>query len=437
MKIAKSAYTDSDRKPRVEAILPLLDDEPDEDDKTKIRSFKLLTNPSDGTSPKFAFSIAVLDEGASVRTAIKWRIAIDKITTGLNITDGKDKHPVIQGLLSGSHLEAYNCGCNGHRSGRYLDLQVLAVDALTKGATESDEAFAARCETERTNVPMPDINNADVSHGLNYIIRELCPYKALEKQKRFMRRNMRKPNGMKTRSYVANLVRINNQELPMLPPFGPTQSLSLDELIDILTYGIPKSWVRKMDEHDFEPLARGLGDTVAFCERMEAAEEHDANGDTKTQSSKKPNKKHKSVRNNGKSDKSDSWCAYHEMHGHSTSECETLKKIKANKTSSSDGKPAFKNKTWKRKSDDAKTYTKKELNALLTKTSKAAVKLALKKAECNAIAKRKSDSSDDDDSSKSDDDCSINMMDKQMAEVDKELAEFNFDGDKSDGEISV
>ena len=125
------------------------------------------------------------------------------------------------------------------------------------------------------------------------------------------------------------------------------------------------------------------------------------------------------------------------MHVHSTSECETLKKIKANKTSSSDGKPAFKNKTWKRKSDDAKTYTKKELNALLTKTSKAAVKLALKKAECNAIAKRKSDSSDDDDSSKSDDDCSINMMDKQMAEVDKELAEFNFDGDKSDGEISV
>ena len=325
MKISKSAYTDSERKPRVEAILPLLDDEPDEEDKTKIRSFKLRTTPADADSPKFAFSIAVLDEDASVRQAIKWRLAIDKITTGLNITNGDAKHPVIQGLLIGSHLEAYNSGVNGSRSGRYLDARNLAMTALVQRAGESDADFLTRQHAARDAVVMPDINNDDVIYGLDNVVRDLCPYKALEKQKRFMRRNMRKPNGMKTRAYVANLVRINNHELPMLPPFGPTQSLSLDELIDILTYGIPKSWVRKMDEHDFDPIARGLGDTVSFCERMEAAEEHDSNGDTKTQSSKKPNKKHKSVRNNGKSGKSDSWCDYHEMHGHSTSECETLK----------------------------------------------------------------------------------------------------------------
>ena len=81
----------------------------------------------------------------------------------------------------------------------------------------------------------------------------------------------------------------------------------------------------------------------------------------------------------------DKWCDYHETHGHSTNECETLKKLKAYRSSGSDSKPAYKNKTWKRKYEDAKTLHQE--GALLTKTSKAAVKLAFKKAECNAVGK--------------------------------------------------
>ena len=53
------------------------------------------------------------------------------------------------------------------------------------------------------------------------------------------------------------------------------------------------------------------------------------------------------------------------------------------------------------------------------------------KKECNAVNKRKvtdSDSSGDD----SDGDNSLNMIDQKMADVDKELSEFNFDDESID-----
>ena len=50
-------------------------------------------------------------------------------------------------------------------------------------------------------------------------------------------------------------------------------------------------------------------------------------------------------------------------------------------------------------------------------------------------SKRKADESDDS-GSDSDSKRSINMLENKMAEVDKQLADFDF-GNKSDGEISV
>ena len=109
------------------------------------------------------------------------------------------------------------------------------------------------------------------------------------------------------------------------------------------------------------------------------------------------------------------------------SECETLKKIKSSK---SDSKPPFKNKTWKRKSDDAKSHTKKELAAIGKKAAAKAIKKA--KGELNAMAKRKNESSDSESSSGSEDDNSLHLMEKMEA-IDKQLADFDFN---DDGEVS-
>jgi SpoVK/Ycf46/Vps4 family AAA+-type ATPase len=88
------------------------------------------------------------------------------------------------------------------------------------------------------------------------------------------------------------------------------------------------------------------------------------------------------------------------------------------RSNSSDKKPFNKNKTWTKKSDDAKKFSKKELNALVKKASEKAVKKATK--ELNAVAKRKRDDDDDDSTS------SLHMLENEMKDVDDQLKNFNF-----------
>jgi hypothetical protein len=79
---------------------------------------------------------------------------------------------------------------------------------------------------------------------LRDVISAAIPYKALQQVKRYLRRECRKPQDMKVRTYFVNLRRINNEEIPELPWFDPNQGLTDDEIIDILLFGLPKSWVK-------------------------------------------------------------------------------------------------------------------------------------------------------------------------------------------------
>ena len=56
-----------------------------------------------------------------------------------------------------------------------------------------------------------------------------------------MRRDMCKPVDMKVRNYYQNPMRLNDEELPNLPPYLPDNKLSEDELLDIILFGTPHS----------------------------------------------------------------------------------------------------------------------------------------------------------------------------------------------------
>ena len=100
MKIAKAAYTGLVQKSASTAILPLIDEDLSIDDSTKCSTFKLRSQPTDADSPKYSLTVPILDDTASVRQALKWTLAVAKVMTGLNITDGTNKHPLIQELCS-------------------------------------------------------------------------------------------------------------------------------------------------------------------------------------------------------------------------------------------------------------------------------------------------------------------------------------------------
>ncbi len=432
MKIAKQVFTHNQTFKK-EAILPLVPDEiiDEELDASKKTTFKLRTMPREADSPKYTFTMPILEGTDTVRRTLEWREKVLKIFRGLDLTDYPAQHNLIQELCRGTPLTAYKQGVQQHMENRHAQAIQAAKLAVLQNAGESRADFRARQEAAGRAVPDPVHKNGDIIAGLTEVVRAMCPYKVLEKQKRSMRRHMRKPADMKIRTFVNHLIRINTEELPHLPPYKANQQLTDDELVDIVCYGIPKSWLRKMDEHAFDPMDQDILEVVAFGERLEAAEDAENNHDKKpsaTNSGKKSStKKHKSSR----SSSSGKWCHYHETDTHNTDECETLKRLKNKNSSDSKSR----NMSWKRKSDDAKTLTKKDLAAIAKKAGREAVKAA--KAECNAINKRKNDE-EASDASASDDELSVaflEKMDDEMKDIDKRLADVDF-SKPEDGEIS-
>jgi len=224
---------------------------------------------------------------------------------------------------------------------------------------------------------------AIITTALNGMMTILLPTKILQRVKRYLRREARKPVDMPVREYLMHIIRINTQEIPRLPPnFKAAQSLSNDEIIDILLFGTPKSWQREMDHQGLDPLASTPNDVVAFMERIEMSEDFD--GDRKTTKVAPGKGKKKSGYAKGSSDADGSkHCMLHgNDNTHDTSECKTLmaqaKKLKGNNGASNKGKGS--NKSWKNKAKDKTDDSKKELAALIKKATEV-----IKKSELNAI----------------------------------------------------
>ena len=102
---------------------------------------------------------------------------------------------------------------------------------------------------------------------LQAVILDAMPYKAITKQKRYMRRFTKKPPNMRFRTYVAHIMKINKEEILELPPFKDMeQVLKKDDLVNILLNGMPTAWEDEMDKDDFDPEAHSIQELVDFCE---------------------------------------------------------------------------------------------------------------------------------------------------------------------------
>ena len=119
------------------------------------------------------------------------------------------------------------------------------------------------------------MTNDVITHALNQVIDQMMPRHALQRVQRYLRREYRKPAGMRVRDYYQRLVFINAQELPKLPPFGAgaQQWFNDAELIDILLFATPKAWQRQMDRMGFDPLTKMSINLLAFMENCEAIED--------------------------------------------------------------------------------------------------------------------------------------------------------------------
>jgi len=242
---------------------------------------------------------------------------------------------------------------------------------------------AMQALTNKIALAVAGIGTCIVTAALQDLAVVLFPTKILQRVKRCLRREARKPVDMPARFYLLHVIRINMQEIPRLPPnFNCTQILSDDEVVDILLFGAPKSWQREMDCQGLDPLSSAPKDAAALMERIKMSE--DFNGDSKVAAvSKKANNKNKSnTKGNSGADGSKHCTLHGNNNAHNTSECKTLmaqaKMLKGNNGGNQKGEGG--NKSWKNKAKDNTNDSKKELAALIKKATEA-----IKQGELNAI----------------------------------------------------
>ena len=107
-------------------------------------------------------------------------------------------------------------------------------------------------------------------------------------------------------------------------------SLPKEEMMDILLFGIPNNWQKKIVELGFDSIAHTPQEFVEVCERISYGESTDDGQKAKTKQNAgikgaklQPNSSSKN--SNKKSNNTDKYCPLHNTHGHDNNECKVQK----------------------------------------------------------------------------------------------------------------
>jgi hypothetical protein len=405
--------------------LPLVPEVFKANERLKAVSFKLYSVPEDANSPKINFEIRPINGSETLREVILFFRDVKKIKKGCNVTTSEQLDTLLRNLIQGPALNTYNRTVEELHAEEWkrLRLEAIKVAAKAKKDKKEEPLSATEVTAIRNSVNKPAITELMIQLGIQSVVVYMAPTKALAKQTAWMRRFCRKPADMTTKVFLNHLLRINDEELPCIPPkFNQSQKLSQDDIIDIILHGIPKRWAREFERSGFDPMESDLKKLMEQCERMESLDamdgeqtekktEKSSNRDSARHSKKSP-KKHKSSHESRSGN-----CVIHGKNcGHSTDECKLVlgmvnpEKRQEKKVSFKDGRRSSTNKSWSRKSDEAKDKTKKDLAAFIGK---------LVKKELNAVQKsdkEKRKKKDDDD--EDDDDKSVNAFDLSTLDYD-------------------
>jgi len=365
--------------------------------KEDLAAVNLCSHPSDHNSTQVKFSFKGLDgDHETPRKILEWRRNAERALTGLDLNaNGLSSYNMRKQFMRGSALSSFIAKAGAILVSRKADTIVAcelardnyppATDAGHIAANFNVLRAAALTATTRDTLDYLNENCGPevVKDSLNEVVKNLLPNKTLQRVKRHLRREARKPIDVGAKQHIMHVYRINTEEIARCPPaFDDTQCLTPDEIIDILLFGTPKSWQREMDRQGFDPLTSTVAQAVEFMERIEMSEDFDGNKKVAAVTKKGNNNKNKSNKGNSGADGSKCCMLHGNNNAHDTSECKTLmaqaKKLKGNNGANQKGKGG--NKSWKNKAKDDTNDSKKELAALIEKATEV-----IKKSKLNAM----------------------------------------------------
>jgi hypothetical protein len=239
---------------------------------------------------------------------------------------------------------------------------ILRGESLTGFEEKIEELTHVTAEDGTTNtIPLSDVI---VEGGLNAVAKTTFPHRALETQKLWMRRGMKKPKELSFRKTAAAVGRLNNC-LPLFPGGSDLDKFSTTEIVELLEWSIPKAWRTKFDLDGYVPTSHSKDRLISECEAIER-------NLPKWNSSEKPASKstvHKKnrgiVKHKNVDSKKDSTKSYYcTEHGknptHATENCYVVKN-KAAKANASNGKTLTKQSFRREINIMSKTRSKKKI----------------------------------------------------------------------------
>ena len=344
--------------------------------KDKYLTFKLRSNPTDESSTMYELTVPFFSSGTP-EELLDFIKNVEKVFVGQNMTAGPARYSLLRRVLQGDALAAFN-------------------RAATATGNETNDHLKT-CLTE--------------------LKKHIFPRKALNNQKRYMRRFLRKPREMKIREFMTRLNEIN-ELLTLFPPVRDGQEaekLPDDKLMDIAEFAVPATWQKTMIMHGFDPISHSSAEFVEFCERIEFSE-GDNKQETKSQADSKNgnnggtsraktpaggNNNNNNNNNNNRNRKrgnADKYCEFHGTTGHNTGECLVIlgqaKKMRAAwEASRTPQNPRGANNnqgnlTWKRNDQDKKDNFKLELRDTIQEALKDMLVAQKKPAQDSDVPKK-------------------------------------------------
>ena len=168
--------------------------------------------------------------------------------------------------------------------------RVACLLAVLRG--ESRTAFEAALEEitiddEGRKVPM---TNEDVDLALREVGKNVFPRRALELQRLWMLRYMRKPKSLSIRKTVNAITKMNNA-LPLFPDGDEFSKFSESELVGLIEWSLPPIWRAKFDLDNYIPTLDTKARLIEECEAIERNLGPDDDDEEKKKKTKKREKR--------------------------------------------------------------------------------------------------------------------------------------------------
>ena len=275
--------------------LPLSKTIPEKTDKTELVRYDLRTVSTNNAAgaQKYQIHVRKFNNG-TVEEYITLREKLEEIFRQNEVDDGDDQVGIVRSILHGTSLTAFNV--------------VIARNEIIFPAT--------------------------VSEGLVAVGLTVFPHRALEVQKLWMRRQMRKPYAMSYRIFDSEVERLNNS-IKYFPMATNANLFTGEELLELLEWSIPQKWRAKFDLANYIPSKFNRARLTQECEAIERSEKI-------INPKQKKNVPHKKSQG-AKHASTNKYCQHCKTKTHNTVDCFKLKALKGGNATAPTNNQRFQN----------------------------------------------------------------------------------------------